>query len=80
MAIGRDPHAALACFLCAAENGAADGHAMLGHCLENGLGTQINISAAAHYRRAAALGHAGAMYRLGRWHEAGLGTACITPP
>jgi len=41
----------------AAESDHADGHAMLGHCLENGWGTERDLSTAvAHYRRAAALG------------------------
>jgi len=47
---------------------------MLGHCLENGRGTEKDLSAAImHYRRAAALGHAGAMNILGRCHETGIG-------
>lgn len=71
----RDDQAAFACFLCAAENGDAGGHAMLGHCLEHGRGTEKDYSAVvAHYRRAAALGHAGAMNFLGQCHEAGIGT------
>jgi TPR repeat protein len=78
--IGRDAHAAFACFLCAAENGDADGHVMLGHCLEKGLGTEINISAAVdQYRRATTLGHAGAMNFLGRCFETGSGTARDRP-
>ena len=47
---------------------------MLGHCLENGRGTEKDLSAAiTHYRLAAALGHAGAMNFLGHCHEAGIG-------
>ena len=37
--MAREPTAAFACFLCAAESGDADGHNMLGRCFENGWGT-----------------------------------------
>jgi TPR repeat protein len=74
--IARDAHAAFACFLCASENGDADGHALLGQCLENGWGTEMDFSAAAdHYRLAATLGHAGAMNSLGLCHQTGIGAA-----
>jgi uncharacterized protein len=72
----RDARAAFACFLCAAENGSADGHFMLARCLENGWGTEQNSNAAIdHARQAAILGHACAMNFLGRCHEKGLGAA-----
>jgi TPR repeat protein len=64
--VARDPAAALACFLGAAERGDADGQNMAGRCYENGWGTAIDFArAAALYGAAAEAGLAWAQYNLG---------------
>ena len=65
-----DARAAFACFLCAAESDDAEGHAMLGHCLENGRGTEKDLPAATgHYRHF--IWHSARVYRYGKLAVAG---------
>jgi hypothetical protein len=64
--VARDPRAAFACFLCAAQSGDADARNMLGRCYENGWGVERDMAqAAAHYALAAETGMAWAQYNLG---------------